>query len=91
MQTHHEANNETNETRCQVKCLNPLEGESQKPSREATAEAVGGNIPERLSPFDPLLSPHRLAGGRAPWSRRLPLKGGVMGRGKEKRKTLDSR
>ena len=55
----------------------PLEGESQKPSREAKADAVGGSP---LRKADVLCSsPHRRACGLAPLPCRLPLKGGVMG------------
>ena len=61
----------------------PLEGESQQPSRQATAAAVGGRRHLRLSwavgcsrRFR--CSPHRRDFGLAPSSCRLPLKGGVM-------------
>ena len=63
----------------------PLEGESQKPSRQAKADAVGGQpIPATLPPIVPLIVTHRAprppppARLRAPPSRRLPLKGGVI-------------
>ncbi len=59
----------------------PLEGESQKPSQEAKAEAVGGQPAAPRSSCESLSSPHRRAGGLAPLSCRLPLKGGVMRRG----------
>ena len=63
----------------------PLEGESQKPSRQATADAVGGAPSPTDPPLSPLpqgevISPHRLACGLMPLFRRLPLKGGVMRR-----------
>ena len=63
----------------------PLEGESQQPSRQAPAAAVGGMRPLRFSwavgcsrRFR--CSPHRRDIGLAPSSCRLPLKGGVMHR-----------
>ena len=64
----------------------PLEGESQRPSRQAKADAVGGQpIPASLPPVVPLIVTHgaprtpppaRLRA--SPLSCRLPLEGGVI-------------
>ena len=64
----------------------PLERESQKPSRQAKADAVGGptntrhlaqgSASDRHSRGAASPPPARLRA--PPWSRRLPLKGGVI-------------